>query len=149
MKIRAIALALLFLAGCSHSTAVNPPAPPPANADHSITLSWTQSEANNGACSSTVTTSCLSGYTEGYLSGTTKVSLHTDTMAVCTGSNSAALACTSTFNGTLPIGSVTFYVVLNYADSNGNAQSLAAVTTATATQVAADAPTGLTAAVQP
>jgi hypothetical protein len=138
---------IVLLGGCTKTTAINPPAPPP-NADHSVTLSWSQSEADSPVCSSTVTSSCLSGYSEGTVNGTTFTSLHTDTMAVCTGTTEP-LACTTTFNtAALPIGSVTFGLVLDYVNATGTASTLAAITTATPITVAADAPTALTAAVQ-
>jgi hypothetical protein len=145
-KLWFLPLVLLF-AGC-HNNVVTPPVVPPTNADHTVTLSWSQSEADSPVCSATVTTSCLSGYSEGTMSGATFTSLHTDTMAVCTGT-AEPLSCTTTFQtAALPIGSVTFGLVLNYVDQNGAAQKLAAVTTASAIQVAADSPTALTATVQ-
>lgn len=93
------------------------PKPRPVE-DHSITGTWNQSFANNGACSSTVTTSCISGFNEGYLQGTTQVQLHTDVVSVCTGTTQPE-TCTSTFNGILPIGAITFYVATTYVDQNG------------------------------
>jgi hypothetical protein len=144
MKRCAWVVLLLFLAGCK----ANPtPPPPPVNADHSITMLWSQSEANNGPCSTSVTTSCLSGYSEGYMNGTTFEMLHTDTMAVCSGT-AEPLACTTMFNATIPIGSIEFALVLDYKDQNGAAQTVAAVTTATPISVAADAPSGLTVTIQ-
>lgn len=140
-------LLVALLCGCPKSVVVTPPGPP-INPDHTVTLTWSQSEADSPVCSTAVTSSCLSGYNEGVVSGTTFTSLHTDTMAVCTGSTQP-LSCTATFQtAALPIGSVTFGLVLNYLNSAGTASSLAPVVTATATTVAADAPTGLTATVQ-
>lgn len=140
-------VALLCFAGCHNNTATVPTTPP-ANADHTVTLNWSQSEADSPVCSSTVTTSCLSGYSEGTVSGTTFTSLHTDTMAVCTGTTEP-LPCTTTFQtAALPIGSVTFGLVLNYVNSSGTASSLAAITTATSITVSADSPTALTATVE-
>jgi hypothetical protein len=138
-----------LLAGCAaKTTAVNPPAPPP-NADHTVTLAWQQNEADNVPCSSTVTTSCLAGYSEGTVNGSTFTSLHADTMAVCTGT-AEPLPCTTVFQtAALPIGSVTFGLVLEYVNSAGTASSLAAVSTASPTTIAADAPTGFTATVGP
>ena len=136
----ALLVAMLALAGCPKSTTVTPPAPPPTNADHSITFTWTQTFADNSPCSTTVTTSCYTGFNEGYLAGTTLTQLHTDTTAVCTTATSAN--CTSTFNGTVAIGTVTFYVNATYLDQNG----VAAVTSTPAegsTAVTADSPTAL------
>ncbi len=122
-------LAALACAGCAaQKTAVNPPAPAPANGDHSITLTWQQTFADSPACSSTVTASCISGFSEGYVSGSSQEQLHTDTTAVCTGSAQPE-TCTSTFNGVLPIGVVTFYVNTAYVDQNGAACSGAAAGT--------------------
>jgi hypothetical protein len=139
-------LPFFLLIACAHNTAVAPPTLPPSSpADHSITLSWTQSFADNFTCSSTVTTSCISGFQEGYVSGSTNVQQHTDTTAIC---NTTSGACTTTYSGTLPIASVTFYVVTTYVDASGIPGTTAATTTASPVQVAADAPTGLTATVQ-
>ncbi len=139
---------LILLCGCPKSTVVNPPVPPPTNPDHSVTLKWNQSEADSPVCSATVTSSCLSGYSEGTVSGSTFTPLHTDTMAVCTGTTQP-LSCTTTFNtAALPIGNVIFGLVLNYIDQNSAAQTVSAVTTPAPTTVAADAPTSLTVTVQ-
>jgi len=124
---------LILLVGCHHQVVVQPP----AAADHSITVNFNQSFANNGLCSTTVTTSCISGFDEGYVTGTLSTTtvpapctstvttncanqLHTDTGAICSGSTQPE-ACTSTFSGILPIGSIVFYVVTTYVDQNGNA----------------------------
>lgn len=138
---------VVLLAGCTKTVAVNPPTPP-INPDHTVTLAWSQSEADSPVCSTTVTSSCLSGYSEGTVSGTTFTSLHTDTMAVCTGTTEP-LPCATTFQtAALPIGSVTFGLVLNYVNASGTASSLAAIAAAAPIAVAADAPTSLTATVQ-
>jgi hypothetical protein len=106
-----------------------PPVTPPAVdehkkplEDHSISLTWQQSFVNNNACSSTVTTSCISGFNEGYVVGAsqTQTQLHTDAAAVCTGTTQPEI-CTSTFNGLVPIGNVIFYVATTYVDQNGAA----------------------------
>jgi hypothetical protein len=138
---------ILMLAGCPKTVAVNPPTPP-INPDHTVTLSWSQSEADSPICSTSVVSSCLSGYSEGTVSGTTFTALHTDTMTVCTGTTEP-LSCTTTFQtAALPIGAITFGLKLNYVDENGEAQSLAAITTSAPVTVAADAPTGLAVTVQ-
>lgn len=139
----AFVTAMLLLVGCA--ARVTPPTSPP-NPDHSVTLSWQQNFADAPACTSTVTTSCLNGYSEGYLSGTTQVQLHTDSTAVCAGTTQPE-NCTTTFNSPLPIGGVTFYLILNYTDQTGSAKALAAITSG-AVNVAADAPTGFTVTVQ-
>lgn len=131
------------MVGCKNNVVT----PPVTNADHTVTLKWSQNEADNPPCSATVTKSCLSGYTEGFVFGGTTTALHSDDMSVCTGTTEP-LSCTTTFQtAALPIGTVNFSLVLNYVDGNGAAQSLAAVTTGTATTVAADAPTSFSATV--
>jgi hypothetical protein len=88
--------------------------------DHSISMTWQQSFVNNNACSSTVTTSCISGFSEGYMVGTSQTQLHTDTAAVCSGTTQPE-NCASTFNGLIPIGNVVFYVATTFIDQNGAA----------------------------
>lgn len=148
---------LVLLCGCPKSTVVTPPTTPPVSADHNITLTWSQTFADSPACSTTVTTSCISGFTEGFISGTaTQNTLHTDTSAICTGSSQPE-ACTSTFNGIIPMGAISFFVNTTYVDANGAACSGAAtgtaagaadcvpatVTTATPSTIGADSGTGL------
>lgn len=140
----AVAALLLFasLSGCTKKVPVQPPAPPPL-IDHSIILSWTQSFANNPPCSATLTTSCIAGFDEGYLAGgTTQTQLHQDAASVCTGQTQPE-ACTATFNATLPIGSIVFYVATTYKDQNGAAGVTSAAISA-AVQVGADAATAVT-----
>jgi hypothetical protein len=109
------------MAGCGAKAPV-PPAPVPQT-DHSLTITWNQSFANNPACSATVTTSCITGFVEGYLDAAGKaVQLHTDTVAVCSGPTDP-LSCTSTFNATFAMGQVTFYVATTYVDLNGSANT--------------------------
>ena len=135
---------VLALHGCAAHKPIAPP--PPADLDHSITMKWNQSFANNGACSGSVTTSCISGFNEGYLNGTTPVQLHNDVASVCTGSTQPE-ACTSTFNGVLPIGNIVFYVATTYVDQNGAAGVTAAANSA-GTPVASDAAQNVTVTVQ-
>ena len=117
----ALISSLLGLTGCQSSVRPiqnNQPLHPKLE-DHSISLTWNQSTVNNGFCSSTVLVSCISGFNEGYISGTaTQNQLHNDLPAVCSGTNQP-LNCTSTFNGVLPIGNVVFYVVTTFVDQNG------------------------------
>lgn len=145
-KIRLSLLVLtLALAGCAAQRTPAPVPGPKPLVDHTIGLTWNQSTVNNGFCSSTVTTSCISGFNEGYLSGTTQVQLHTDTPAVCTGTTQP-LNCTATFNGILPIGNVVFYVTTTYLDQAGAAGTTAAGTSA-AVPVGADAATNVKATI--
>lgn len=146
MRIR-LALAtllLLVIGGCGvHSTTVPPPT---GNLDHTITMNWTQSFANNSPCSSTVTTSCFTGFNEGYTIGTTNTQIHTDTTAVCSGTTQPE-ACTSKFNSTLPLTSVVFYVTATYLDASGNA-GVTGQAVSTAQTITADVPSSLTVTVQ-
>jgi len=115
-------LASMFIVGCAGSVRPiqNNQGRKPHNEDHVITLNWSQSVANNGFCSSTVTSSCISGFNEGFMSGVAQNQLHNDNTSVCTGSTQT-MSCTSTFNGILPIGSIVFYVVTTFVDQNGAA----------------------------
>lgn len=135
----------LVLAGCARR-APAPVIPPAPNLDHSIAMNWQQSFANNGACSSTITTSCISGFVEGYFDVTGKaVQLHTDTAAVCTGTTQPE-NCSSTFNGILPIGNVVFYVGTSYVMQTGASGTTASAPSLPAV-VAADQATNVTVAV--
>lgn len=129
-------LLLLTVSGCSSHRPIQPDRKPKPNLDHSITGTWNQSFANNGACSTTVTTSCISGFNIGYLSGATQVQLHNDAASVCTGTTQPE-SCTSTFNGLLPIGSITFYVATTFVDQNGVA-GVTPIATSAPVQVGAD-----------
>jgi hypothetical protein len=143
------ALPLLILAvilsGCAAHAPVPGPTPRPT-ADHTIELTWNQSFANNPACSTSVTVSCISGFNLGYLdTAGNQVQLHQDAPAVCTGTVDPR-ACASTFNGTLPIGSVVFYCVTTFKDQNG-ADGVTARATSPAVQVGADPATNVKATI--
>lgn len=115
----------LVLTGCAARVPTPAPTPHPL-VDHTITFTWKQSFVNNPACSSTVTSSCISGFNEGYIDLTGKqVQLHTDTFAVCAGATQPE-ACSSVFNGLLPIGLVPGYVATTYLDQGGAAGVTAA-----------------------
>ena len=145
MKHLTLELALFaLLAGCTYKT--KPPAPPPSQ-DHTLTLNWNQSFANNPPCSSTVVTSCISGFNTGTLTGTTPTQLHNDPAGVCSGATQPE-ACTTTYNAQLPIGSITFYVETTFVDQNGAAGVTARTTTASPVAVAADTPSSLTVTVK-
>lgn len=136
-----------LLCGCAtQSATVSPPAGPGINPDHVISMAFNQSFADNPPCSTTVTSSCISGYLEGYISATgVDTQLHTDTIAIC---NATSGACTTTFNGIIPLGSLNFYIVQQYIDQNSRAQVSPALNTASPTQVNTDPATGLTVTVQ-
>ena len=141
----AIVASCVAIVGCPKYPGVTPPAPPPA-ADHSITLAWNQSFANNPPCSATITTSCIAGFNEGYLAGgANEVQLHSDSPASCSGTSQPE-SCTSTFNGTLPIGDVTFYVKTAYKDQDG-ADGVTAAATSSPVSVGADKAENVTATI--
>ncbi len=145
MKRILICLAL-FCCGCGVR---NVPTPDPLHKpliDHTITLNWSQSFVNNVACSSIVTTSCISGFNEGYVVGTVQTQLHTDTNTVCTGTTQP-LSCTSTFNGIIPIGNDVFYVATTYFDQNGVA-GVSPASFSPGVAVGADSATNVKATVQ-
>ncbi|MGA9883575.1 MAG: hypothetical protein WBQ34_07645 [Candidatus Acidiferrales bacterium] len=111
------------LTGCAaKKTAINPPANPPSQQDWSVTATWQENFTNFVPCSSTVTKGCVSGFTWGYLQGTTQVALKTSAPTVCAGPTQPE-TCTDTVNATLGIGPVIFYIVANYVDNAGNAGS--------------------------
>ena len=133
------------LSGCAARTPSPAPVPPPAP-DHSLTLTWNQSFANNPPCSTSVTTSCITGFVEGYLDTAGKqIQLHTDTAAVCAGSTQPE-TCTVTFNSTFAMGQITFYVATTFVDQAGSA-NVTAADTSTPVLVGADAPTSVKATV--
>ena len=137
---------VLLFAGCGSITNLVPK-PSGGLQDHAVSLSWQQSFANNGACSTTVTTSCISGFNEGYLIGSTQFQVNTNTSAVCSGTIQPE-SCTANFNAVLPIGLVVFYVTTTYVDQNG-AAGVTAAAFSTGVQVAADHPVGVTVVVGP
>lgn len=147
-SVKLLPLLCLLFAGCSaHQVAVNPPGNPP-NADHTIKLDWTQSFANNKACSATITTSCINGFQEGYMVGSTPTQMHADTTTtICSGS-SDPLSCTTTFNGLLPLGQVNFYVITTGVDQNGAATFSTSTQTATPSNVTLDSAQNVKATVQ-
>lgn len=140
-----VAMALvvaLWLTGCAGQApiAVNPP---PISTDHTLIFAWHQSFTNNPPCSATLTTSCITGFNEGYLDATGKpVQLHTDTAAVCSGTTQPE-ACTSTFSATFAMGQITFYVETTFVDLTG-AANVTARDLSTPVLVGADAATGVT-----
>jgi len=141
-----LAVFALLLAGCS-ATRIKAPSPEHEKLiDHTIILTWNQSTVNNGFCSSTVTTSCISGFNEGYVVGTAQTQLHTDTSAVCSGTTQP-LNCSSTFTGIIPIGADVFYVITTYVDQNG-AAGQAAAALSPPVQVGADPSVNVKATVQ-
>lgn len=140
-KVLLLALAL-SLCGCAKKV-TPPPPPPPPPIDFAVTIKFGYDFTNFFACSATVTKGCITGFSWGYLQGTTQVPLHTATVSACTGS-AQPQSCSDTTNTQLPIGSLTFYAKANYIDNNGVSGSTQPSTTATPSQVPADAPTNVT-----
>lgn len=136
--IAALCLLATVLPGCAaKKVAVNPP----SQQDWTITVTWHEDFTNFVPCSSTVTKGCVSGFTWGYLQGTTQVALKTSAPGVCTGTTQPE-TCTDTVNATLGVGPVTFYCVANYVDNAGNTGSTAADQSAQQ-NVSLASPTGL------
>lgn len=144
-------LAVLFLvaccAGCANRVSPTPPPPSPPEKDFTIDVTFNYDFTNFAACSATVTTGCISGFTWGYSQGTSAVALKTSATSVCTGTTQPE-ACTDSVNSQLPMGSLTFYVVANFINNAGVAGSTAQDTTATPVVITAGAPTGLTVTAQ-
>jgi hypothetical protein len=145
-----ILIALLWLASCTKSVPVTPPAPPPANKDWLITATFSYNFTNYMQCSASsasganVTSGCITGFTWGYLNAQgTQVPLKTSPVTVCSGA-SQPQACTDTANSQLPIGSNTFTIVVNYIDSAGEPQTTSPVTAASPTLIAAGLPQSFT-----
>lgn len=127
-------LLCLSLVACVHN--VTPP--PPPNQDFTVTATWQYNFSNFPGCSSTVTTSCISGFTWGYLNGSTQVPLKTSLPSACTGSTQPE-SCTDNTQSLLPMGSVTFYLVVNTMNSSGQAGSLPPVNSNPVTTAASNA----------
>src|ERR1700683_2746453 len=101
-----------WLASCTKTVSVTPPAPPPVNKDWLITASFSYNFTNYMECSASVTSGCITGFTWGYLNAQgVQVPLKTSPPAVCSGA-SQPQACTDTANSQLPIGSDTFTIVV-------------------------------------
>lgn len=149
-----ILIPLLWLASCTKTVPVTPPAPPPVNKDWLITASFGYNFTNYMQCSATpaggpsVTTGCITGFTWGYLNAQgAQVPLKTSSVTVCSGA-SQPQACTDTANSQLPIGSNSFTIVVNYIDSAGKPQVTSPVTSATPTVITAGLPTGFSVSAQ-
>lgn len=139
---------LFWLASCTKTVPVTPPAPSPVNKDWLITASFSYNFTNYMQCSASVTSGCITGFTWGYLNAQgAQVSLKTSPVAVCSGATQPQ-PCTDTTNSQLPIGSNTFTIVVNYVDSAGKSQVTSPVTAASPTVIAAGLPQGFTVSAQ-
>ncbi len=138
-----LCIVALAIAGCAaQKSAGNSPADPPTANDWTVTATWQENFTNFVPCSSTVTKGCVSGFTWGYLQGSTQVPLKTSAADVCAGSTQPE-TCTDTTNALLGIGAVTFYIVANYVDNSGNSGSTSA-DQSSQQNVSLVAPAGLT-----
>lgn len=134
--------AAIVLGACSH-TPIKPPVPPPVNKDWAITLNWNYDFTNFIKCSPTVTTGCITGFTVGYMQGTTQVALPNNTVpvTVCTGAVQPQ-PCQYSGNSQLPIGDITWFCVTNFVRNNGTTGT-ATATSAVPTKVDALSATNL------
>jgi len=135
-RLSVLLISLMLTVGCAKHI----PVTPPGNVDFAITVTWNYNFTNFAQCSGTVTKGCISGFTWGYLQGSTQVPLHTVSTTACTGSTQPE-SCTDTTNSQLHMGSLTGYIAANFVDNSGNPGSTPVVTTATPTTVTADLPT--------
>lgn len=122
----ALLTSMLLLCGCAMQPVI-PPTPAPINKDFTITATWTHDFTNFAACSTTVTKGCITGFSWGYLTGSTQTVLHTTTTAACTGSTQP-MSCKDVMNSQLPIApnGLPFFQVANYIDNTGATGSIAA-----------------------
>jgi hypothetical protein len=114
----------------------------------SITLSWTFNYAVDPACSTAVTTNCVSGFEYGTTvdSGKTLVKIGTAPNATA-GAGSTATSVSVQFTQGPPYGAVVFYARTSGLDANGNIVfSVPAL--ASAAQITPGAPTNLTVTVK-
>jgi hypothetical protein len=143
-----ILIASLWLASCTKSVPVTPPAPPPINKDWLITATFSYNFTNYMQFSASVASGCITGFTWGYLNAQgVQVPLKTSVVTVCSGTTQPQ-ACTDTANSQLPIGSNTFTIVVNYIDSAGKPQVTPPVTSAAPTVIAAGLPQSFTISAQ-
>jgi hypothetical protein len=134
-----IAVAILLLAGCSK--------PSLGPKDWTINVQWKTDFTNSLICSSTVTTGCVTGFVWGYINGGATVPLKTSAPSVCTGTTQPE-TCVDTTNSQLPIGSIVFYLSVNYIDNTGVAHTGPAVNPPAPIVVAAVLPTAYTVSIQ-
>lgn len=123
LRFLGISLVLAALSGCAAHPAPTPVPPSPIK-DWTITPTWNYDFTNFVPCSATVTKGCVSGFTWGYLQGSTQIPLKTSPASVCSGATQPEV-CTDTANALLGIGNVTPYVVANFVDNNGVANATA------------------------
>lgn len=129
MKIIVLAIATLMLAGCSTQPVhITTPPPPPTTVDFPVTVTWQYDFTNFFPCSTTVTKGCINTFSVGYQSGSMQVVLNTAPVTACTGTTQPE-SCTTSFNTKLPVSpspGLTWSVVTNFLDVNGNAGSTSA-----------------------
>jgi hypothetical protein len=134
MRRRLIGL-VLFCVGCVAQKPVPVPIPAPLR-DWTLTANWQYDFTNFATCSTTVTAGCVTGFTWGYLKGTTQVPLKTSLLPFtpcavapavqvppCVDTTTTPLTFHDTASGVVGIGPVTPYVVANGLDNNGVAVS--------------------------
>ena len=117
--IRTLAIVVLGLSGCAGQRPAPTPIPPSPIKDWTVTATWSYDFTNFPICSATVTKGCISGFTWGYLQGSTQIPLKTSPTSACSGATQPE-TCTDTANSQLGIGSVIPYGIANGIDNNGN-----------------------------
>jgi len=144
----------LWLASCTKTVPVTPPAPPPVNKDWLITANFSYNFTNYMQCGASaasdvsVTSGCITGFTWGYLNAQgVQVPLKISPVSVCSGSTQPQ-SCTDSANSQLPIGSDTFTIVVNYIDSTGKPQITSPVTSSSPVVIAAGLPQGFSISAQ-
>lgn len=151
---------LMCVSGCSAQKPITPVVP--GNPDWTIDVNFNYNFANISPCAAGVTTSCVSGFTWGYLNGSTQVPVKTTAV-------SSYAACPATLplipditckqapdssnntpffdvgNSLLPIGGtgVIFFVTVNYFDQTGAALQTSPDLTTTPQIIGANGATGL------
>lgn len=146
-------LSVLFLAGCPKNNPVPVPAPapspaPPDNKDFTINTTWKYDFTNFAACSGSVTTGCISGFSWGYINAANaQVPLKTSPASACSGTTQPE-TCADVTNSQLPMGSVNFYLVANFVNNSGAAASTAAVNPNAPLTITAGLPTAFTVSAQ-
>ena len=153
MKLLSGLLTMILLAGCAGRVPAPSPVPPNQPKDWTVTVNFDFNFTNYVPCSTTVTKSCITGFTWGYSSVGVNTPLATlaEPVPVCTSSltencttGGSPAHFTVQTNSLLPIGSVGFFAKANYIDQNGAAASSSPGLSASSITVSVVDPTSVT-----